>query len=99
MGAATVREDNNQSASSTTAGVSVPPQTAVSASTATTTATATSPSESAPTTVPQSDAERYATQLQQLAGMGFTDTDASLQALVQTRGNVNAAVEKLLGAS
>ena len=40
---------------------------------------------------------QYANQLQQLQDMGFPDAEANLQALVRTRGNVNAAVERLLG--
>lgn len=40
---------------------------------------------------------RYASQLQQLQGMGFADDEASLRALVATGGNINAAVERLLG--
>lgn len=40
---------------------------------------------------------QYANQLQQLQDMGFPDAEANLQALIRTRGNVNAAVERLLG--
>jgi ubiquilin len=40
---------------------------------------------------------RYARQLEQLQSMGFTDATANTQALVATNGNVNAAVERLLG--
>lgn len=40
-------------------------------------------------------AVQYAAQLQQLQDMGFPDATANLRALVQTRGNVNAAVERL----
>ncbi|KAJ0703598.1 putative Ubiquitin-like domain, Heat shock chaperonin-binding, UBA-like superfamily [Helianthus annuus] len=39
----------------------------------------------------------YATQLAQLQEMGFFDTRENLQALTATRGNVHAAVERLLG--
>lgn len=39
---------------------------------------------------------QYANQLQQLQDMGFPDAEANLQALIRTRGNVNAAVERLL---
>lgn len=46
---------------------------------------------------PQDPAVQYASQLQQLQDMGFSDATANLQALVHTRGNVNAAVERLLG--
>lgn len=41
--------------------------------------------------------ELYATQLTQLQEMGFFDTRENLQALTATRGNVHAAVERLLG--
>jgi len=40
---------------------------------------------------------RFASQLQQLQDMGFGDRAANLQALLFTGGNVNAAVERLLG--
>jgi len=40
--------------------------------------------------------ERFASQLEQLAGMGFVDRQANIQALVATMGDVNAAVERLL---
>jgi ubiquilin len=46
---------------------------------------------------PQDPTVRYAGQLQQLRDMGFSDEPANLQAIQQTRGNVNAAVERLLG--
>lgn len=42
-------------------------------------------------------AVRYASALQQLADMGFGDQAACLRALTATGGNVNAAVERLLG--
>ncbi|PKA47814.1 Polyubiquitin [Apostasia shenzhenica] len=41
--------------------------------------------------------ELYATQLAQLQEMGFFDTQENIRALVATAGNVNAAVERLLG--
>ncbi|KAF5798513.1 putative Ubiquitin-like domain, Heat shock chaperonin-binding, UBA-like superfamily, ubiquilin [Helianthus annuus] len=41
--------------------------------------------------------ELYATQLAQLQEMGFFDARENLQALTATRGNVHAAVERLLG--
>ncbi|KAG9136975.1 hypothetical protein Leryth_013824 [Lithospermum erythrorhizon] len=41
--------------------------------------------------------EQYATQLSQLQEMGFFDTQENIRALVATAGNVNAAVERLLG--
>jgi ubiquilin len=45
----------------------------------------------------QDPAERFAAQLQQLQDMGFGDRAANLRALQATSGNVNAAVERLLG--
>ncbi|GMH16329.1 hypothetical protein Nepgr_018170 [Nepenthes gracilis] len=41
--------------------------------------------------------ELYATQLLQLQEMGFFDTQENIRALQATRGNVHAAVERLLG--
>lgn len=46
---------------------------------------------------PANPAELYATQLHTLTEMGFFDADANLRALVTTGGNVQAAVERLLG--
>jgi ubiquilin len=40
---------------------------------------------------------KFASQLQQLKDMGFSDGAANLQALMNTGGNVNAAIERLLG--
>jgi len=40
--------------------------------------------------------ERFRTQLEQLASMGFVDRAANLQALTATGGDVNAAIERLL---
>lgn len=42
-------------------------------------------------------AQRYAVQIEQLVSMGFTNREANLQALTATMGDVNAAVERLLG--
>jgi len=42
-------------------------------------------------------AQLYATQLQQMADMGFTDTETNTRALQATGGNVNAAIERLFG--
>jgi len=42
--------------------------------------------------------ERFASQLDQLASMGFVERQANIQALVATFGDVNAAVERLLAA-
>ena len=39
----------------------------------------------------------YATQIEQLVSMGFFDRESNIRALQQTGGNVNAAVERLLG--
>lgn len=41
-------------------------------------------------------AVRFASQLRQLAEMGFTDAPANIRALTAAGGNVNAAVERLL---
>lgn len=41
-------------------------------------------------------AVRFASQLRQLAEMGFADQPANLRALAASGGNVNAAVERLL---
>ncbi|KAL8158858.1 hypothetical protein V2J09_000395 [Rumex salicifolius] len=41
--------------------------------------------------------ELYATQLSQLQDMGFIDTQENVRALQATRGNVHAAVDRLLG--
>ncbi|KAK4490465.1 hypothetical protein RD792_001142 [Penstemon davidsonii] len=41
--------------------------------------------------------EQYATQLVQLTEMGFFDAQENIRALIATAGNVNAAVERLLG--
>lgn len=47
--------------------------------------------------IPVPPEERYATQLQQLQEMGFYDRAENIRALLATNGNVNAAVERLLG--
>ena len=41
--------------------------------------------------------ETYAIQLQSLVEMGFPNEEANLQALAATGGNVEAALERLLG--
>ncbi|XP_014259404.1 ubiquilin-1 [Cimex lectularius] len=41
--------------------------------------------------------ERYRSQLEQLTAMGFVNHEANIQALIATFGDVNAAVERLLG--
>ena len=41
--------------------------------------------------------ERFRSQLEQLAAMGFVNREANVRALVATFGDVNAAVERLLG--
>ncbi|KAK3240897.1 hypothetical protein CYMTET_49301 [Cymbomonas tetramitiformis] len=52
----------------------------------------------APATTPsQPPEELYASQIQQLKDMGFSDEQANVRALVATGGNVNVAVERLLG--
>ena len=50
-----------------------------------------------PAASPATPAVRFASQLQQLQDMGFSDEAANLQALSATGGNVTAAVERLLG--
>merc|ERR1740128_966293 len=45
----------------------------------------------------QAPEERFASQLDQLASMGFVDRQANVQALIAVAGDVNAAVERLLG--
>lgn len=52
------------------------------------------PSSASPSLPPE---ERYRSQLEQLTSMGFVNRDANLQALIATFGDVNAAVERLLG--
>jgi ubiquilin len=47
-------------------------------------------------TVPAAPAVRFAEQIRQLNGMGFTDDGANIRALTATNGNVNAAVDRLL---
>jgi ubiquilin len=44
----------------------------------------------------QAPEQRFASQLDQLASMGFVDRQANIQALSATFGDVNAAVERLL---
>ncbi|XP_057308497.1 ubiquilin-1-like [Hydractinia symbiolongicarpus] len=41
--------------------------------------------------------QRYQIQLEQLSSMGFNDRAANIQALVSTGGDVNAAIERLIG--
>lgn len=41
--------------------------------------------------------ERFATQLAQMRDMGFTNQDLNIQILQQTGGNVEVAIERLLG--
>eukprot|EP00210_Caulerpa_lentillifera_P008454 g8066.t1 len=49
------------------------------------------------TTPPVTDpVTTYATQLQQLQDMGFTDREANIRALQATGGNVNAAIDRIL---
>ena len=48
--------------------------------------------------VPADPETAYAEQIQQLNDMGFWDREANVRVLVATRGNVNAAVERLLAA-
>merc|ERR1712176_877834 len=41
--------------------------------------------------------ERYATQILQLENMGFPDKHSNIQALVQSNGDVNQAINSLIG--
>lgn len=41
--------------------------------------------------------ERFRVQLEQLSAMGFVNREANIQALVATHGNLDAAIERLLG--
>jgi len=47
-------------------------------------------------TAQQPPEERYASQLQQLASMGFVNQEANINALVATLGDVNGAINRLL---
>merc|ERR1719158_587092 len=53
------------------------------------------PSDSEPTAAVAADEERFATQLEQLESMGFTDRSSNISALRVTNGIVHAAVERL----
>lgn len=55
------------------------------------------PSDSEPTSALAADEERFATQLEQLESMGFTDRSSNISALRVTNGIVHKAVERLLG--
>jgi len=55
------------------------------------------PSTSVPSQQQLSPEARYAVQLQQLNDMGFNDQEANIRNLVATSGNVNAAIERILG--
>lgn len=54
------------------------------------------PSRGCPVQV-QTPEVRFQQQLEQLNSMGFIDREANLQALIATGGDVNAAIERLLG--
>jgi hypothetical protein len=41
-------------------------------------------------------AERYQVELETLQQMGFQDKDANLEALIQTEGNIQRAIEQLM---
>ncbi|CAM9349720.1 unnamed protein product, partial [Scytosiphon promiscuus] len=51
----------------------------------------------APTPSAAGGTETYAAQLTQMNDMGFTDREACVRALVASQGNVNIAVERMLG--
>uniref|UniRef100_UPI003AAC1E51 ubiquilin-4 n=1 Tax=Centroberyx gerrardi TaxID=166262 RepID=UPI003AAC1E51 len=46
---------------------------------------------------PQTPEVRFQQQLDQLSAMGFINREANLQALIATGGDINAAIERLLG--
>lgn len=79
---------SSSSSSSTNA-----PQSATSAPAAT---PAPAPTPTPPAAVANPE-ETYAAQLTQMNDMGFTDRAACIRALVSSQGNVNAAVERMLG--
>ncbi|CAN0585645.1 unnamed protein product [Ectocarpus sp. 12 AP-2014] len=69
-----------------------------SSNTTTPSATAATPTPSASTAPPVANPEEtYAAQLTQMNDMGFTDRAACVRALVASQGNVNMAVERMLG--
>lgn len=45
----------------------------------------------------QTPEARFQQQLEQLNAMGFVNREANLQALIATGGDINAAIERLLG--
>jgi ubiquilin len=47
-------------------------------------------------TLNQPPEQRFASQLEQLANMGFINREANIQALIATMGDVNAAIDRLL---
>ena len=51
----------------------------------------------APTVDNRPPEEKYATQLSQLEQMGFSNKQNNIAALVATGGNLNAAVDRLVG--
>jgi ubiquilin len=53
------------------------------------------PPPAAPATAPRPP-ELYAAQLSLMAEMGFADADANLRALVESGGNLDAAIQKLM---
>merc|ERR1711998_446868 len=55
------------------------------------------PGIATPAAPPVDPAVRFASQIVQLHEMGFSDDARNIQALTQSQGNVNAAVERLLG--
>jgi len=54
------------------------------------------PNSNNPVANSQPPEERYSSQLEQLSAMGFVNREANLQALIETFGDINAAVERLL---
>lgn len=53
--------------------------------------------EARPLQVQTTPEVRFQQQLEQLNSMGFINREANLQALIATGGDVNAAIERLLG--
>lgn len=84
-----------QSASSSS---STPASNAPAASTPSGTGTGTATPSPAPAPAAVGNPEEtYASQLTQMNDMGFTDREACVRALVASQGNVNIAVERILG--
>lgn len=55
------------------------------------------PTSQGPSPQVQTPEVRFQQQLEQLNAMGFINREANLQALIATGGDINAAIERLLG--